>query len=168
MPLVRTRVALLSTGVRCRLAALGVGCVWALSAARVSSGESIAPAMHLPPVVVGVSNVQSGPSSDLGHELVLGSQSYFDLVNKDGGIHGRRISILLKDDKYEPDPAVKNTNDLIELDKVFFLFDNSSSTYALRIAKKHARWCATSTRRGTENLESLPRRMLTARPVSSA
>jgi ABC-type branched-subunit amino acid transport system substrate-binding protein len=139
MWLVRTPVPLLPTGFRwarhgahCifarppglgRLAAVGVGCVWALSAARVSSGESIAPATNLPPIVVGVSNVQSGPSSDLGHELVLGSQSYFDLVNKDGGIHGRRISILLKDDEYEPDPAVKNTNELIELDKVFFLFD---------------------------------------------
>jgi branched-chain amino acid transport system substrate-binding protein len=106
------------------LAALGVGCVWALSAASVSSGEGIAPPANLPPIVVGVSNVQSGPSSDLGHELVLGSQSYFDLINnRDGGIHGRRISILLKDDRYEPDPAVKNTNELIELDKVFFLFD---------------------------------------------
>lgn len=78
----------------------------------------------MPAIVVGVSNVQSGPSSDLGHELVLGSRSYFDLINRrDGGIHGRRISILLKDDRYEPDPAVENTNELIERDKVFFLFD---------------------------------------------
>ena len=78
----------------------------------------------MPAIVVGVSNVQSGPSSDLGHELVLGSQTYFDLINsRDGGIHGRRISILLKDDKYEPDPAVKNTNEFIERDEVFFLFD---------------------------------------------
>ncbi len=78
----------------------------------------------MPAIVVGVSNVQSGPSGDLGHELVLGSQTYFDLINgRDGGINGRRISILLKDDKYEPDPAVKNTNELIERDKVFFLFD---------------------------------------------
>lgn len=78
----------------------------------------------MPAIVVGVSNVQSGPSSDLGHELVLGSQSYFDLINtRDGGINGRRISILLKDDRYEPEPAVKNTNELIEREKVFFLFD---------------------------------------------
>jgi ABC-type branched-subunit amino acid transport system substrate-binding protein len=78
----------------------------------------------MPAIVVGVSNVQSGPSSDLGHELVLGSQTYFDLINsRDGGIHGRRISILLKDDQYEPDPAVKNTNEFIERDEVFFLFD---------------------------------------------
>jgi ABC-type branched-subunit amino acid transport system substrate-binding protein len=45
------------------------------------------------------------------------------LVNHDGGIRGRKIEIVLKDDKYEPDPAVQNTNELIERYKVFFLFD---------------------------------------------
>jgi branched-chain amino acid transport system substrate-binding protein len=107
-----------------RLAAVGVACIWALSAAKGASGGDIAAPATMPAIVVGVSNVQSGPSSDLGHELVLGSQTYFDLINsRDGGIHGRRISILLKDDKYEPDPAVKNTNEFIERDEVFFLFD---------------------------------------------
>ena len=107
-----------------RLAAVGVSCIWALSAANDASGSDIPLPTTLPVIVVGVSNVQSGPSSDLGHELVLGSRSYFDLINgRDGGIHGRRISILLKDDKYEPDPAVLNTNELIERDKVLFLFD---------------------------------------------
>jgi branched-chain amino acid transport system substrate-binding protein len=106
------------------LVTLGVSVLWALSAACVASAADIVAPTSLPAIVVGVSNVQSGPSSDLGHELVQGSQSYFDLINsRDGGIHGRRISILLKDDKYEPDPAVKNTNELIERDKVFFLFD---------------------------------------------
>jgi branched-chain amino acid transport system substrate-binding protein len=74
-------------------------------------------------IVVGVSNVQSGPSSELGKKLLDGSRAYFDLVNSSGGIRGRRIDVILKDDRYEPDPAVENTNDLIAKDKVFFLFD---------------------------------------------
>jgi branched-chain amino acid transport system substrate-binding protein len=107
-----------------RLAAVGVSCTWALSAATNASGGDIPSLTALPAVVVGVSAVQSGASSDLGHELVLGSQSYFDRINgREGGIYGRRISILLKDDNYEPDPAVKNTNEFIERDKVLFLFD---------------------------------------------
>jgi branched-chain amino acid transport system substrate-binding protein len=81
------------------------------------------PAEELPPIVIGVSNVQSGPSSMLGQTLLLGSKAYFDLVNQHGGIRGRKIAIILKDDKYEPDPAIQNTNELIEQDKVFFLFD---------------------------------------------
>jgi branched-chain amino acid transport system substrate-binding protein len=75
------------------------------------------------PIVIGVSNVQSGPSSALGKNLLEGSRAYFDIVNRAGGIHGRKIDFLVKDDRYEPDPAVENTNDLIARDKVFFLFD---------------------------------------------
>jgi ABC-type branched-subunit amino acid transport system substrate-binding protein len=102
-------------------AAVIVACALAMSFS--IDAEDPVHSANLPPIVIGVSNVQSGLSSTLGHKLVLGSQSYFDLVNGGGGIHGRKISILVKDDKYEPDPAVKNTNDLIENDKVFFLFD---------------------------------------------
>jgi branched-chain amino acid transport system substrate-binding protein len=74
-------------------------------------------------IVLGVSNVQSGPSQSLGQNLLRGSVAYFDLINQAGGIHNQRISIVLKDDRYEPDPAVQNTNELIKNDKVFFLFD---------------------------------------------
>lgn len=103
--------------------AVVVTCALILSSSIKAKGGDTVQSANLPPIIIGVSNVQSGPSSELGHKLVLGSQSYFDLVNSSGGIHGRKISILVKDDKYEPDPAVKNTNDLIENDKVFFLFD---------------------------------------------
>jgi branched-chain amino acid transport system substrate-binding protein len=74
-------------------------------------------------IVIGVSNVQSGPSRSLGQNLLRGSAAYFDLVNERGGVYGRKISIRLKDDKYEPDPAVQNTDELIEKEKAFFLFD---------------------------------------------
>ena len=86
-----------------------------------------------PSIVIGISNVQSGPSRALGEKLVEGSQAYFDVVNHAGGIHGRRIDIVLKDDRYEPDPAVQNTNDLITKDKVFFLFDYVGTATLTRV-----------------------------------
>jgi len=106
-----------------RIAATIVFLVFAFPAAQSETGDDAIRSSNPPPIVIGVSNVQSGPSGELGHKLVNGSQSYFDIVNACGGINGRRISILLKDDKYEPDPAVSNTNHLIEQDRVFFLFD---------------------------------------------
>jgi branched-chain amino acid transport system substrate-binding protein len=81
------------------------------------------PAVTLPPILIGVSNVQSGPSRSLGQQLLQGSMSYFTIINDHGGIHGRKIALVLKDDKYEPDPAIQNTAELITKDKVFFLFD---------------------------------------------
>ena len=75
------------------------------------------------PIVIGVSNVQSGPSRSIGHELLQGSMAYFRFVNSRGGIHSRQISVVLRDDRYEPEPAVQNTNELITKQHAFFLFD---------------------------------------------
>jgi ABC-type branched-subunit amino acid transport system substrate-binding protein len=72
---------------------------------------------------IGVSNVQSGPSSSLGRNLMYGANAYFRIVNEHGGVHGRPIEVILKDDRYEPDPAVRNTYELITQDRVFFLFN---------------------------------------------
>lgn len=88
-----------------------------------SRGQDLGQVPARSSIVIGVSNVQSGPSRALGEKLVEGSLAYFDIVNHTGGIHGRHINVVLKDDRYEPDPAVQNTNDLISKDKVFFLFD---------------------------------------------
>jgi ABC-type branched-subunit amino acid transport system substrate-binding protein len=74
-------------------------------------------------ILIGVSSVQTGPASEMGRNLISGSRAYFDEVNRLGGINGRSIAILLKDDHYEPDPAVQNTNDFIQGDQVLFLFD---------------------------------------------
>jgi branched-chain amino acid transport system substrate-binding protein len=96
-------------------------CLAGLSITGWAKGNAVV--SNLPAIIVGISNVQTGPSKELGQDLVQGSRAYFDLVNNSGGIFGRQLSIVLKDDKYEPDPAVKNTNELIGQDKAFFLFD---------------------------------------------
>jgi branched-chain amino acid transport system substrate-binding protein len=70
--------------------------------------------------LMGISNAQPGPAEVLGRELIAGLQAYFDLVNTAGGIRGRKIRLLLKNDGYEPEPALNNTNELITKDKVFF------------------------------------------------
>jgi branched-chain amino acid transport system substrate-binding protein len=84
-------------------------------------------------ILIGVSNAQSGPSRSLGQNLLRGSAAYFDIVNKQGGIYGRKIEILLKDDKYEPGPALRNTHELIEEDNVFVLFDYVGTPTLTRI-----------------------------------
>jgi ABC-type branched-subunit amino acid transport system substrate-binding protein len=50
-----------------------------------------------------------------------GLKVYFDHVNAQGGIHGRRIDLKTLDDKYEAKLAAENTRKLIEEDKVFAL-----------------------------------------------
>lgn len=105
----------------------GVLCLGCLGAPPVPGALAAAP------IVIGVSSVQTGPASEMGRNLIFGSRAYFDLVNRGGGINGRQISILLKDDKYEPDPAVQNTDEFIRRDKVFFLFDYVGTPTLMRI-----------------------------------
>ncbi len=72
-------------------------------------------------VLVGTSSAQSGPAAFLGQSMRKGMEAYFDRINRDGGIHGRKIKLIVYDDRYEPVPCVQNTRKLINKDKVFAL-----------------------------------------------
>ena len=64
----------------------------------------------------------SGPSRGLGTELYRGAKSYFNHINENGGVNGRKIALKLYDDGYQPDPCVQNTVKLMLEDQVFLLF----------------------------------------------
>ena len=69
----------------------------------------------------GSSLVLSGPSAQLGQEMAAGMEAYFHHVNATGGIDGRRLRLILRDDGYEPARAAANTTALIRQDGVFAL-----------------------------------------------
>jgi ABC-type branched-subunit amino acid transport system substrate-binding protein len=69
-------------------------------------------------VVIGMSAAFTGPSRALGIELYRGSMAYLEPVNRDGGVHGRRIVIRAYDDHYDPTLAVRNTIKLVDDDNV--------------------------------------------------
>lgn len=73
-------------------------------------------------IVLGQSAAFSGPAAKLGESMREGGLAYFDEVNRQGGIHGRKIELISLDDGYEPDRAIANTQKLIGEHKVFALF----------------------------------------------
>jgi ABC-type branched-subunit amino acid transport system substrate-binding protein len=73
-------------------------------------------------IILGVSAAFSGPSRGLGTELYRGAKSYFNHINENGGVNGRKIALKLYDDGYQPDPCVENTVRLMLEDQVFLLF----------------------------------------------
>ena len=73
-------------------------------------------------VVIGQSVPLSGPAQELGIEMQLGAKLYFDHINAQGGVNGRKIKLLTLDDGYEPDRATANTRQLVDKDDVFALF----------------------------------------------
>lgn len=63
----------------------------------------------------------SGPLSGFG---VIGKaeQAFFDKVNADGGINGRKIKFISLDDAYSPPKTVEQTRKLVEQDEVQIMF----------------------------------------------
>jgi len=80
------------------------------------------PALASTELVLGQSAPLSGPSAMLGSEYREGAMAYFAEMNRQGGVHGKRLRLLSLDDRYEPPLTLRNTKQLIERDKVFALF----------------------------------------------
>lgn len=65
-------------------------------------------------IKLGMSNALSGPVRNLGKELNKGANTYFNRLNKQGGINGTPVELISLDDGYEPSNTVVNTKQLIE------------------------------------------------------
>lgn len=73
-------------------------------------------------ITLGMSAAFKGATGGLGSELYRGSMAYIEYINRNGGIHGKKLRIIAYDDGYNPVPAIKNTIRLIDED-TFLLFD---------------------------------------------
>jgi branched-chain amino acid transport system substrate-binding protein len=99
-----------------------------------------APGVTAKGIKIGMSAAFKGASAGLGTEFYRGAQAYFIEVNARGGVHGRMISVEALDDNYEPVPCIKNTIQLIEHEKVFFLANyvgTPTLTRALPVMKRY-------------------------------
>ena len=67
--------------------------------------------------VVGQVLPLSGVLRQTGEDLVAGARLAFDAVNAQGGVHGRKIRHVVKDDGYAVDQTVSLTTELIAQDK---------------------------------------------------
>jgi branched-chain amino acid transport system substrate-binding protein len=65
----------------------------------------------------------SGPASAYG---VIGKteQAYFNKINAEGGINGRKINFVSYDDGYSPPKAVEQARKLVESDEVLLIFNS--------------------------------------------
>lgn len=73
-------------------------------------------------LVLGQSLPLSGPSAKLGLDYRRGALAWFEAVNREGGIHGRKIKLISLDDKYEPPLTLINTRELLQRNDLLALF----------------------------------------------
>ncbi|MEI5671951.1 MULTISPECIES: ABC transporter substrate-binding protein [unclassified Nocardioides] len=70
-------------------------------------------------VTVGAHFPLTGVAAPGYSEIPTGAQAYFDFVNAAGGVHGREIEYVVKDDAYNPTNTSKVTNELVLQDEIF-------------------------------------------------
>jgi branched-chain amino acid transport system substrate-binding protein len=73
-------------------------------------------------ITLGMPVAVSGPVSTIGIPLARGAEAYFKWANDQGGVHGRRIRLIVEDDRYIPSETLAVTRKLVERDEVFALF----------------------------------------------
>jgi len=62
---------------------------------------------------IGMSAAFSGPAKQLGINMRIGVEAYFNKINDQGGIDGKKLKLSSKDDSYEPKYAASNAFTLI-------------------------------------------------------
>ena len=72
-------------------------------------------------IKIGNTMPYSGPASAYG---IIGKTeaAYFTMINEQGGINGRKINFISRDDGYSPPKTVEQVRKLVEQDQVLFLF----------------------------------------------
>lgn len=82
------------------------------------TASSIAFAAGAQPIIVGQAIDLSGPNADIGRDYVAGIKTCFDMVNASGGIGGRKIQYVVRDDRGQASIAAEAATELLERGQV--------------------------------------------------
>lgn len=78
------------------------------------------------PILIGQSAGLTGGQSAYSADVRNGLEAYFSQVNKNGGVNGRPIKLLVEDDGGKKGNVLKNTQKLVEQDRVIALIGYTS------------------------------------------
>ncbi|SEP50208.1 branched-chain amino acid transport system substrate-binding protein [Methylobacterium sp. ap11] len=106
----------------CRIA-LAVAALAGLAAPARADEPGLTPTA----IRIGMFGPLSGASMAYGFDVMNAARMYYDKINKEGGIHGRKIEIVLEDDRCNPNDVVAAVKKLVEQDGVFLLNGGSCS-----------------------------------------
>ncbi len=111
------RRRLIAAAVTAGVAVAAVGC------GSSSSGGSSAPGVTSNSITFGTHQPLTGPVAPGYSEIAPASQAFFDYVNAHGGVYGRKVHLIIKDDAYNPANTVNVVHQLVLQNKVFGIFE---------------------------------------------
>ncbi|GAB2609105.1 ABC transporter substrate-binding protein [Paractinoplanes abujensis] len=88
-----------------------------------SSGSADTPGVTDTEIVVGTHMPLTGPAAAGYSKIAPATKAYFDYVNANGGVHGRKITYKIMDDGYNPANTQQVVRQLVLQDKVFAILN---------------------------------------------
>jgi branched-chain amino acid transport system substrate-binding protein len=110
-----------------RLAVVLAGLAVAMTSAVASAADTIK---------IGVTEPLTGAVAASGNYVVQGAKIAEDFINAEGGVLGKKIELVVEDNKSNPKEAVSTAERLIVRDKVPVMMGAWSSTYTLAVMPK--------------------------------
>jgi ABC-type branched-subunit amino acid transport system substrate-binding protein len=104
---------------------LAVGACAAAAAAVAScggGGSSSAPGVTKTTVLIGSHQPLTGPAAPGYSEIAPAAKAFFTYLNEHGGVNGRQINLVFKDDAYNPTKTVTVVKQLVLQNKVFAIW----------------------------------------------
>jgi branched-chain amino acid transport system substrate-binding protein len=92
-----------------------------LTSAISFAGGQYGPGVSDTEIKIGNTMAYSGPASSYG-TIGKSEAAYFAMINEQGGINGRKINFISRDDGYSPPKTVEQVRQLVEQDRVLLLF----------------------------------------------
>lgn len=93
------------------------------------------PPLEGDPIKIGAIFSVTGHSAPLGEPEKMTAEMLADHINEQGGLLGRPVQVIVKDDKSVPDEAVLAAKDLIENEKVAAIIGPSSTPNTMAIVE---------------------------------
>ena len=86
-----------------------------------ATGDKSAPGVTSDSILLGTTQPLTGPAAPGYSKISAAMKAYFAFVNQKGGVNGRKITLNVEDDGYNPANTATKTRKLVLQDKVFAL-----------------------------------------------
>src|SRR5260221_4538062 len=109
--------------IRSLIALAALAAAAAMTATAANAKKKYDPGASDTEIKIGNIMPYSGPASSYG---VIGKTeaAFFNMINAEGGINGRKINFISYDDAYSPPKAIEQARQLVEGDEVPLLFQS--------------------------------------------
>ncbi|MEJ2092240.1 MAG: ABC transporter substrate-binding protein [Syntrophobacterales bacterium] len=118
-----------------KLAAVFLAIIMVLAAAGVYAAKDKKPAKDKEPIKIGAFFALSGPAASIGTPTKLVAEMAVDKINKEGGINGRPLELIIGDTESDPAKAASIAKKFIYQDKVAAIIGPTRTGTGMNVKK---------------------------------